>query len=69
MLCNGLNIADNKRNGYFAFQALIDSLWCAAPFLSFDVVCVSSPVIIILFTYYTKKMVFSTRSRDIDKKC
>ena len=44
MLCNGLNIADNEANGYFAFQTIIDI--AGAHGIISDVACVGSPVII-----------------------
>ena len=60
MLCNGLNIADNR---YSTFQTIIDI--AGAHGAISDAICVGSPVIIILYkkltSKYTKILEFSTR--------
>ena len=61
MLCNGLNIADNR---YSTFQTIIDI--AGAHDAISDAVCVGSPVIIYfvqkkLTSKYTKILEFSTR--------
>ena len=45
MLCNGLNIADNK--GYFTFQLIIDIAGASGAIS--DAVCMGSPVIIVFY--------------------
>ena len=67
MLCNGLNIADN---GYSTFQMIIDI--AGAHGTISDVVCVGSPVIIIIYKKVSKqvhkKMEFSTRVETISHR-
>ena len=50
MLCNRLNIADNR---YFTFQAIIDIAGACGAIS--DAVCVDSPVIIIIYKKLTNK--------------
>ena len=56
-----------KRNGYLTFQMIIDITGaCGTPLLSFDTVCVGSPVVIIIHaksqqTSTEKILKFSTR--------
>ena len=51
MLCNGLNIADN---GYFTFQTIIDIAGVRGTIS--DVVCVGSPVIVIIYKKVIKQV-------------
>ena len=51
MLCNGLNIADN---GYFTFQTIIDIAGARGTIS--DVVCVGSPVIVIIYKKVIKQV-------------
>jgi len=44
-----------KHNGYFIYQTIIDKLGCTMPF---NMVCMDSPVIIIVSKKYTNKFVY-----------
>ena len=46
-----------KCNGYFTFQMIIDTCSRGSQFLSFDAVCVGSPVIIIFILQKVNKQV------------
>ena len=60
MLCNGLNLADN---GYFTFQTIINIAGARGAIS--DVVCMGSPIIIIIYKTINKQvhknLEFSTR--------